>query len=87
MDEENDLTLAYSDLLYHAWIRIKKNDEHSKDFHFVIVASTKYPMTTLLYAVYHSQFIELLLTYFDYIIDELRVFPLLQRDIDVFPSK
>lgn len=88
MDGENDLTLAYSDLLYHAWIRIKKIDESSnKNFNFVIVASTKYPMTTLLYAIYHSQLVELLLTYFDSHIEDLKVFPLLQKDLDVFSTE
>lgn len=53
IDGENDLTLAYSDLLYHAWMRIKKIDKSSnKDFNFVIVASTKYPMTTLHFMPY-----------------------------------
>lgn len=87
MDGENDLTLAYSDLLYHAWIRIKQTDKSSTDVYFVIVASTQYPMTTLLYAVYHSQLVELLLTYFDSHIENLKVFPLLQKDLDVFQTK
>lgn len=87
MDTDHDMTMCSPQLAYHAWIRIKQEDVEKKQVTFAIVSSTQYKLTTSLYAVYHSRFAELLLTYFDKEIKDLEINPLLTDGIDVFSKE
>lgn len=87
MDTDHDMTMLTPQWAYHAWIRVKQKNTNSKEVNFAIVSSTKYKLTTSLYAIYHSRFTELLLTYFDKYIDALEISPLLTNGIDVFPNE
>lgn len=72
VDNDGDYTMSREQWRYHAWFRvIKENDR----LIFGIVQSRKYPMTNILYGIYHGRMSETLLIYFSDFIEKIEVTP------------
>lgn len=84
VDTDNDYTLILERWRYRAWMRPNTDRQADGELQFGIVSSTRYPMTTTLYAVYHARFAEFLLSHFDREIQSLSITPNLSEGVDIY---
>lgn len=80
MDIDGDFTHSPSQWIKQAWIR--KVSSSDKELVFGIIGRKDVPMSKVIYGVYHGRFAEMLLTYFDEDIDDIRITSLLEEGID-----
>lgn len=80
VDGVGDYTMTSDIRGNRAWFR---HHIHGNEIQFGIIGSRSAPMDRTLYSVYHSRFIEVLLTHFDNDIQSLEVSPLLVRGVDM----
>ena len=82
LDQDGDYTISRPKWFQHAWFRPYIN-ENNKSLTFGIVQSSVYPVTRQLYGVYHGRFVATLLSYFDYLMDEVEISPLINTEYDI----
>lgn len=87
-DAEGDFTYLPPQWYCHAWLRPRRMlfaSEPNK-LVFGIVQSQKWRMTPSLYSVYHSRFVEMLLTHFDGKFQDVTITALLNKQYDILPK-
>lgn len=72
IDDEDDMTLSNIQWRNKSWMRIKKS-RNNKQLYVAMIGSAANNITSPMYAVYHSKFIEMLLRYFDTEIETFEV--------------
>lgn len=82
-DNEGDFTHTPPQWREKAWFRCTSANENELVFGIIGRRDMKMPKT--IYAVYHGRFVEMLLTYFDLEIEEIKVSSLLEKGIDLAP--
>lgn len=80
VDNDGDYTINSEQWRYHAWFRIIPQKD---TLTFGIIQSKRYPMTNMLYGVYHGQMVETLLIYFSDLIENIKVTPDPIENIDM----
>lgn len=82
VDSDGDYTINRDQWEFHAWFRIISQNENNR-VTFGIIQSKRYPMTNMLYGVYHGRMVETLLIYFSNLIDNIEVTPDPIREVDI----
>lgn len=87
-DADGDFTLVPPHWYCHAWLRPRCDLFNSEPDNLVfgIVQSQKWKMSTSLYCIYHSQFVEMLLTHFDSQFKNVNITALLNKQYDILPN-
>lgn len=71
-DEDGDFTHSPDQWVYHAWLRPEAKDGDNK-LSFWFLGNNKETMTKRMYGIYHGRFMEMLLTYYDDFIDDIKI--------------
>lgn len=81
-DEDDDLTSSNQKWRYKAWFT-HSFDHNNTTLAFGIMRSYGQLLTNEIYGVYHGRLVSTLVAHFDYLIDGLRVTPMIDPTYDI----
>lgn len=84
IDNDGDYTYSPEQWCNKAWFHKYSRENEHDIVRFGIIGNQKRKMTSSLYAIYHARFLEMLLSHFDEIIENIQITSNGERPWDVF---